>query len=79
MYGIPGVFECKHDAIISAGRELAAGAISPQTTAEIAKPVLDPEDSRALVNGYFEGGISGKAKMAAVAVKAKVRSAKSGA
>jgi len=73
VYGIPGVFDFKHDAIRSAGRELVSGVISPETTAEIAKNVLSAEDSRNLVNGYFEGGIKGKAKMAAVAVKARIR------
>lgn len=65
----PKLFDRKLDLVRQAGSELAAGAISPETTSAIAEPVMSAEDYRAMCTARFSG-ILGKAKAAAIAVKA---------
>jgi hypothetical protein len=65
----PKLFDRKLDLIRHAGAELVKGGVTPETTAAIAQPVMPAEDYRAMCTANFSG-ILGKAKAAAIAMKA---------
>lgn len=66
----PRLFDEKYELIKKAGAELREGAISPETTAAIAAPVMPAEDYRQLATLSFTGGVAGKVKIAALTAKA---------
>jgi len=66
----PVLFDRKYELLKKAGGELVQGAISPQTTEEIAAPVITAEDYRRMATLSFEGGVVAKTKMVAIAMKA---------
>jgi len=63
---VPKLFDRKLELLKRAGAELVKGAIKAETTAELAAPVMSPED----YPFSFEGGIVAKARMLGTAIKA---------
>lgn len=66
----PKLFDRKYELIKKAGAELIKGDISTVTSKVIAAPVMPAEDYRRMTTLSFEGGITSKVKMVAIAIKA---------
>ena len=66
---VPHLFDKKLDAIRQAGRELATGDITPQTTKAIAQPVMSIDDYMTMCTAAFSG-LLGRARAAAIGMKA---------
>lgn len=70
----PKLFDRKYELIKKAGAELVEGCISKETTNEIAKPVMSPEDYRKMATANFSGGMIDKIKIVSIAMKAILES-----
>jgi len=66
----PILFDKKYELIRKAGAELIKGAISKETTEEIAAPVMPAEDYRRISTLNFTGGPDAEAEIVAIAMKA---------
>ena len=66
----PKVFDGKYELIRKAGAQLREGVISKETTDAIAAPVMSAEDYRKMATLSFEDGVTSKAKMVALVMKA---------
>jgi multimeric flavodoxin WrbA len=67
---VPGLFDDNMEAIRKAGAELAGGTINGETMGAISDVGISTEDYRDMVNASFEGGVVGRAKAAAIGLKA---------
>ncbi|MEI6846675.1 MAG: flavodoxin family protein [Chlorobiaceae bacterium] len=66
----PKMFDHKYKLIKKAGAELIKENISAATSKAIAASVMPAEDYRRMATLSFEGGLTSKMKMAAIAIKA---------
>jgi len=66
----PKLFDKKYELIKEAGAQLVRGSISRETIEGIESPVISAEDYRRMATAAFEGGMLGKVKSAAIAIKA---------
>jgi putative NADPH-quinone reductase len=70
---VPHLFDEKYELIKKAGRQLFEGAIDKELSDEIAAPVMDAKDYRAMATASFSGGITGKIKTVSTGIKAIVK------
>jgi putative NADPH-quinone reductase len=65
----PRLFDRKYELIKKAGAELLAGSISAATSDAISRMVMPAEDYRQMATASFDGGMLGKMKSVAIAMK----------
>ena len=66
----PKLFDRKYELIKEAGAQLVRESILRETTEAIASPVISTDDYRRMATASFEGGVLGKVRSAAIAIKA---------
>lgn len=74
----PRLFDRKYELLRKAGAELLAGNITPETSAALGAPVMPAGDYRQMATASFDGGMFGKMKSAAIAVKNIAKQANAG-